>query len=302
MTFFKVVKTKSYFKRFQVKFKRRREGKTDYYQRKRLISQSKDKYNTRKYRLIVRKTNRYIICQIAYATINGDIIVTQSNSKELKRYGINAGFDNYAAAYATGLLLARRHLTKLNLANKHKGCVDKDTVGEDFNNLEKIEGNRAFKAVLDIGLSRSTTGAKIFGAMKGALDGGINVPHDPKRFVGNIKETKDYKPEVHREHIYGIHVANYMKLLAEKNPTAYQRQFSDYIKANVTHDNIEKMYKKAHELIRAKPEAPSKKVSGIVKAEKKQISKKKSKNIAKQIIYKRRQRVEAKKELLLSNL
>lgn len=35
----KVVKNKQYFKRYQVKFKRRREGKTDYYARKRLVVQ-----------------------------------------------------------------------------------------------------------------------------------------------------------------------------------------------------------------------------------------------------------------------
>jgi len=54
MGFVKVVKNKPYFKRFQVKYRRRREGKTDYFARKRLIIQNKNKYNTPKYRLIVR--------------------------------------------------------------------------------------------------------------------------------------------------------------------------------------------------------------------------------------------------------
>ena len=53
MGFVKVVKNKAYFKRFQVKYKRRREGKTDYFARKRLICQDKNKYNTPKYRLAV---------------------------------------------------------------------------------------------------------------------------------------------------------------------------------------------------------------------------------------------------------
>ena len=61
--FIKVVKNKAYFKRFQVKFRRRREGKTDYYARRRLVVQSKNKYNTPKYRMIVRFTNRDICCQ-----------------------------------------------------------------------------------------------------------------------------------------------------------------------------------------------------------------------------------------------
>ena len=53
MGFVKVVKNKAYFKRFQVKYKRRREGKTDYFARKRLICQDKNKYNTPKYRLVM---------------------------------------------------------------------------------------------------------------------------------------------------------------------------------------------------------------------------------------------------------
>jgi large subunit ribosomal protein L5e len=57
MAFVKVQKTKSYFKRYQTAFRRRREGKTDYYARKRLVIQDKDKYNSPKYRLVVRLTN-----------------------------------------------------------------------------------------------------------------------------------------------------------------------------------------------------------------------------------------------------
>ena len=84
------------------------EGKTDYYARRRLVVQDKNKYNTPKYRLIVRFTNKDIICQIAYAKIEGDKIVCAAYSHELPRYGIKCGLTNYAAAYCTGLLLARR--------------------------------------------------------------------------------------------------------------------------------------------------------------------------------------------------
>merc|ERR1712149_14138 len=86
MVFTKVVKGKAYFKRFQVKFKRRREGKTDYYARKRLVVQAKNKYNTPKYRLVVRITNRDVIAQIAYARIEGDYVVAAAYSRELPRY------------------------------------------------------------------------------------------------------------------------------------------------------------------------------------------------------------------------
>ena len=106
--FVKVVKNKAYFKRYQVKFRRRREGRTDYYARKRLCVQDKNKYNTPKYRMIVRFTNKDITCQIAYARIEGDVIIAAAYAHELPRYGIKVGLTNYAAAYCTGLLLARR--------------------------------------------------------------------------------------------------------------------------------------------------------------------------------------------------
>jgi large subunit ribosomal protein L5e len=67
----KVVKNKAYFKRYQVKYRRRREGKTDYYARKRLIVQDKNKYNTNKYRLIVRFTNTKVVAQVCGSSNEG---------------------------------------------------------------------------------------------------------------------------------------------------------------------------------------------------------------------------------------
>lgn len=64
------------------------EGKTDYRARKRMVAQDKNKYNTPKYRLVVRFTNRYCIAQIVYATIEGDKVLAAANSKELARYGL----------------------------------------------------------------------------------------------------------------------------------------------------------------------------------------------------------------------
>uniref|UniRef100_A0A8C0DD30 Large ribosomal subunit protein uL18 n=1 Tax=Balaenoptera musculus TaxID=9771 RepID=A0A8C0DD30_BALMU len=106
MGFAKVVKNKAYFKRYQVKFRRRREGKTDYHAWKRVVIQDKDKYNTPKYRTIVRVTNRDNMCQIAYARIEGDTIVCAACAHELLKYGVKVGLTNYAEAYCTGLLLA----------------------------------------------------------------------------------------------------------------------------------------------------------------------------------------------------
>ncbi|XP_009332150.1 PREDICTED: 60S ribosomal protein L5 [Pygoscelis adeliae] len=249
--FVKVVKNKAYFKRYQVKFRRRREGKTDYYARKRLVIQDKNKYNTPKYRMIVRVTNRDIICQIAYARIEGDMIVCAAYAHELPKYGVKVGLTNYAAAYCTGLLLARRLLNKFGLDKIYEGQVE--VTGDEYN-VESVDGKPgAFTCYLDAGLARTTTGNKVFGALKGAVDGGLSIPHSTKRFPGYDSESKEFNAEVHRKHIMGQNVADYMRYLMEEDEDAYKKQFSQYIKNNVTPDGMEEMYKKAHAAIRDNP-------------------------------------------------
>merc|ERR1712241_1047184 len=253
MGFVKVVKNKAYFKRFQVKFKRRREGRTDYYARKRLVVQEKNKYNTPKYRMIVRFTNKDVICQIAYAKIEGDVVICSAYSHELPRYGVKVGLTNYAAAYCTGLLLARRLLKSLKLDETYEGQVEAD--GEDFY-VEDVDGAPgAFRAYLDVGLARTTTGARVFGALKGAADGGIDIPHSTRRFPGYDSESNEFSAQVHRDHIMGKHVADYMTYLQENDEEAYKRQFSGFIKNGVTPSKMEEMYKKCHAAIRKDPAA-----------------------------------------------
>lgn len=97
MPFVKQVKSSAYFSRYQTKFRRRREGKTDYFARRKLVSQAKNKYNAPKYRLVVRFSNKFVTVQIVHAKIQGDFVLTQASSKELPRYGINHGLSNWSA-------------------------------------------------------------------------------------------------------------------------------------------------------------------------------------------------------------
>lgn len=252
MGFVKVVKNKAYFKRYQVKYRRRREGKTDYQARKALITQDKNKFNTPKYRFVVRFTNKDIVAQIVYSKIVGDFVVASAYAHELgQNYGLKVGLTNYSSAYAVGLLLARRHLTKLGLAGKYEGVVK--PTGEDFNVQEIANEPRPFRANLDVGLNRTTTGARVFAALKGATDGGLNIPHSEKRFVGYNSETKELDASVLRKYIFGGHVSEYMQKLSEENPEKYKKQFSQYIKNGLTHDKLEAAYTKLHADIRANP-------------------------------------------------
>ncbi|XP_059655387.1 large ribosomal subunit protein uL18 [Cornus florida] len=250
MVFVKAQKSRAYFKRFQVKFKRRREGKTDYRARIRLINQDKNKYNTPKYRFVVRFTNKDITAQIISATIAGDMVLAAAYAHELPHYGLEVGLTNYAAAYCTGLLLARRVLKMLEMDDEYQGNVE--ATGEDFS-VEPAESRRPFRALLDVGLIRTTTGNRVFGALKGALDGGLDIPHSDKRFAGFSKDSKQLDAEVHRKYVYGGHVAAYMSTLMEDEPEKYQSHFSEYIKRGIEVDGIEELYKKVHAAIRADP-------------------------------------------------
>lgn len=291
MGFVKVVKNKAYYKRYQVKYRRRREGRTDYFARKRLTFQDKNKYNTPKYRLIVRFTNKDITCQIAYSKIEGDMIICAAYAHELPHYGVKVGLTNYAAAYCTGLLLARRLLKKFNLDGIYKGT---DEVTGDEYQVEDEEGQPgAFRCYLDVGLVRTTTGARVFGAMKGAVDGGLDIPHSSKRFPGYDGESGEFSAEVHRDHIFGKHVSGYMQQLQDDDEDAYKKQFSQYIKLGINPDKLEEIYKKAHASIRENPDHKEK--------EKKEIKKKRWTR-AKLSVAQRMDRVKQKKASYLKKI
>ncbi|PHH59052.1 hypothetical protein CDD81_3842 [Ophiocordyceps australis] len=254
MPFHKLVKNSAYYSRYQTKYKRRREGKTDYYARKRLIAQAKNKYNSPKYRLVVRFTNKDIITQIVTSEITGDKVLVAAYSHELKAYGITHGLTNWAAAYATGLLLARRVLSKLGLDKQFAGVEEADGEFTLTEAAETDDGERRpFKAFLDVGLARTSTGARVFGAMKGASDGGILVPHSEKRFPGYDMESKELDTETLRKYIYGGHVAEYMETLADDDEERYQGQFKKYIEDDVEADGLEELYTEAHQGIREDP-------------------------------------------------
>jgi len=256
MPFVKIIKNNAYHKRFQVKFRRRRECKTDYQARKALVLQDKNKYNSPKYRLVVRFSNKDVTCQIAYATLKSDVILCAAYSHELSKYGAKlykaGGQKNYAAAYATGLLVARRVLTKLGLDKSYVGQTKPD--GKNFL-VKKGEGveKKPFLVLLDVGLHFTTTGARVFGAMKGAVDGGLEIPHKNKRFPGYNHSAGKFDPAILLKYIFGGHVASYMKQLQTDNPEKYKKQFSKYIAAGVGPDDVEKMWATVHENIRKNP-------------------------------------------------
>lgn len=132
--------------RYKVPFRRRREGVTNYHQRYRLILSKKP-------RLVVRKSNGNMILQLVVAEMAGDRTLMTVTSKVLRDYGYTLGTGNLPAAYLTGLLFGKKMLA---LGNS--------------------------EAVADIGLHASTKGGRIYAAIKGVVDAGVNVPHSPEIF------------------------------------------------------------------------------------------------------------------------
>jgi large subunit ribosomal protein L5e len=223
----------------------------------------------KKYRLVVRRTNKRFILQVVYSNMNGDIVMCSADSQELRKYGLTAGLTNYSAAYCTGLLIARRLLKQVGLDKTYK---PNDDVNGEYFIVDEDDDKRPFKALLDVGIHRTTTGARVFGCLKGAADGGINIPHSTKRFPGYTRakveevvnkrgkatgetEKQDAKFEAakHRERIFGNHVNSYMTQLKKEDKDKFSRQFSKWEKCLSANKvkSCEELYKKVHAAILA---------------------------------------------------
>ncbi|MCL2114902.1 MAG: 50S ribosomal protein L18 [Methanobrevibacter sp.] len=164
--------------KYKVAFRRRREGKTDYSARLKLVDLDKN-------RLVVRISNANVIVQIIIIGKDGDETIVSAHTKELQKLGWLGGSKNTSAAYLTGYLCGKKALAK------------------DIN-----------AAVLDIGLKPSVKGSKVFAALKGAVDAGLEVPHGDSII-----------PDENR--ISGEHIAEYAKLLNEED---LKKRFSQYLK------------------------------------------------------------------------
>ena len=128
--------------RSMVPFRRRRECKTDYRLRKNLIMSGLP-------RAVVRCSSRNVSVQFVNFEPKGDVVLTSATTKELTEMGWKHATGNTSAAYLVGYLAGSR--------------AKKDSIN---------------KAVLDIGLRTPTKGSKVFAALKGMLDAGIDIPYN----------------------------------------------------------------------------------------------------------------------------
>lgn len=127
--------------RYKVPLRRRREGKTNYRKRLKLLLSKKP-------RLVVRITNRRVIAQVIEYNQAGDRVVVGVDSSMLREYGWKGDLNNTPAAYLTGILIGKKAI--------QKGISE---------------------AVLDIGLHTPTRGSRVFAVLRGAVEAGLNIPH-----------------------------------------------------------------------------------------------------------------------------
>ncbi|WP_247001580.1 50S ribosomal protein L18 [Halosolutus gelatinilyticus] len=152
--------------RYNVPMRRRREVRTDYHQRLRLLKSGKP-------RLVARKSNKHTMAQLVTPGPQGDETLASAHSDDLSEYGWEAPTGNLPAAYLTGLLAGTRAVEA---------------------GLEE--------AVLDIGLNTATPGNKVFAVQEGAIDAGLEIPHNDS-VLADWSRTR------------GEHIAEYAEQLDE---------------------------------------------------------------------------------------
>ncbi|MEM2021720.1 MAG: 50S ribosomal protein L18 [Zestosphaera sp.] len=180
---------------YKVPRRRRREGRTDYYRRYRMVKSGQ------RVRVVVRKTNAQVIVQLIRFSPSGDVTLVGVNSKALRKYGWLGDLNNTPASYLTGLLAGM------------------------------LAVRRGIKYVVpDIGLHKAVKEARVFAAIKGLLDAGVEVP-----------VAKEVLPS--DERIEGAHIAEYARQLSGQGEELFRARFREYLSRGLDPRNLPQHFK-----------------------------------------------------------
>lgn len=124
----------------RIQYHRKKSGKTNYRKRLELLK-------NRTTRLVIRRSNKYLIAQIVAYEPSGDKVLIGTTSKELLKQGWKHSCKNIPASYLAGMMLGK-----------------------------KAQEKKIKKAILDLGLQTPAKGSKIYSLLKGAIDAGLEVP------------------------------------------------------------------------------------------------------------------------------
>jgi len=143
--------------RYHVPFRRRREGKTDYRARLALVKSGKP-------RAVVRKSLSGTTVQLVEFHEDGDRVLVQASYRDLQKMGWEHSLKDITASYLVGLMAGIR-AAKANIP----------------------------EAVMDVGLHEPTKGNRVFAALKGLLDAGVDIPHGEGIFPDESRLTGEGK-------------------------------------------------------------------------------------------------------------
>ncbi|MFH1396516.1 MAG: 50S ribosomal protein L18 [archaeon] len=153
-------------------YRRKREGRTNYKKRLRLLLSGKP-------RLVLRISNTKICAQIIKFDVKGDLVLLGVDSNILKNSGWLYSTKNLPAAYLTGL----------KVAQMAKGKFDSEGL------------------VFDTGLRTPLQKGKVYAFLKGALDGGLNIAHGSEEKIFPVdekisgKDIQDYANNLKQENV-----------------------------------------------------------------------------------------------------
>lgn len=182
---------------FKTQFKRKQAGKTNYKKRLAFLKSGTP-------RLVIRKSNNNVIAEVIEFRDGKDWVKANASALELKKFNWNYHTGNLPSAYLTGFLAGK-----------------------------KAAKNGVTVAILDIGLNTPIHGSRVFTALKGAVDAGLQISCDASAFPSE-------------DRISGKHIADYSAKLEKEDKAKHDRVFSSYVKAKqdpkkmVEHFNLAK--------------------------------------------------------------
>ncbi len=184
---------------YHVPFRRRREGKTNFQRRKRLLRSDKP-------RMIVRRSNKHVRVSIVGAKVIGDVTLVDATSQHLKEYGWKGATGNLPSAYLTGYL-----------AGKYAQAAG------------------VKEAILDIGINSIRKATRVSAMLCGAVTAGLDIPHNPVVFPEEDRYTgqhiADFAVKLKKEDAkkYDLQFSEYKKRSAK--PESLPTYFKATIKA-----------------------------------------------------------------------
>ena len=182
-----------YNKVFTVPYSRKKNGRTNYKKRLALLKSKLP-------RLVVRRSNKHMLVQLVEYIDSGDKVLFTVKSTDLKKHGWEMNTGNIPSAYLTGLLIGI-----------------------------KAKGQ---KAILDLGLQSPIKGSRLYAALKGAIDGGLDVASSEENLPSE-------------DRIKGKHISSYAKQIGAE----YDKVFSAYVKNKQDAKTFEDYFEKAKQKI-----------------------------------------------------